>query len=796
MIIKLKMAKSFSGQLNYILREGSKQLFSNAVRYSPEDINTDMEFLRKFNNHIDFPSMHIIISFDKTDDAKLDENTLITIGRSVVTQLGATENHQYVAAQHFDGGSPHLHICLNRVGPDGKALSNAYSHIRLNKIRIRLEKEYPHLKIASEKNLDLTNQLNLRGADKIKYKIFTAVKNEIGACNNISELLDKLEKVYNIKNELKVGNDGNLQIQGVRFNSEGVWLKGSAVDKMCSYINLVKHFELKSSLQITNIVAGEHNLLMPGDSSELKTLLPIHDFKEINNFELQTTLQITNVVTGENNLLMLGDIFELKPLLPIHDIKGINNSELQSALQITNLVAGENNLLIPGDSFELKTPLPIHNFKEISNDATEQPIKTFAMQKGEIQLAIKLEIENSKNINELIERLEKNYRIFTELKFKRGSDNEVQGIRFKLGEEGEWLKGSEVHRDYSFSKIESQILLITSNNENPLENAQLLNPDIVEKFIVSITKTNEGKDVTATEQPIISKPTEETPSLDKNINIKLKIQDAIKIEIVDCRNIVELITRLEKNYNIKTELKYFGDSIKNVQGISFKMNDNWFKGSEIDRLCSYKNLEKQFQQNKKNIEIEKNYENLKEKTETQLLLPERTEDSNFKGDEKIHIQNVQKFIDPNEIRAEIQTVVLKEIILCNSIQEFIQKLEEVYHIKTEISNELDNFSERPEIVFSKDNVSINLSDMAYFEPNNIPKESLNEDDELYTQDSEDFETDNLDDYTGLTTYANNNDIMKYLKRMLISNGSPKAPTMRNNGTDESFMKKKKRRIRR
>ena len=111
MIIKLKMAKSFSGQLNYILREGSKQLFSNAVRYSPEDINTDMEFLRKFNNHIDFPSMHIIISFDKTDDAKLDETTLINIGKSVVTQLGTTENHQYVAAQHFDGGSPHLHIC-------------------------------------------------------------------------------------------------------------------------------------------------------------------------------------------------------------------------------------------------------------------------------------------------------------------------------------------------------------------------------------------------------------------------------------------------------------------------------------------------------------------------------------------------------------------------------------------------------------------------------------------------------------------------------------------------------------
>jgi len=717
MIIKLKMAKSFSGQLNYILREGSKQLFSNAVRYSPAEINTDMEFLRNFNNHVDKPSMHIIISFDKADDTKLDETTLINIGKSVVTQLGATENHQYVAAQHFDGGSPHLHICLNWVGLDGKALSNAYSHIRLNKIRIGLEKEYPHLKMASEKNLDLTNQHKLKGADKIKYKIYNAIKNEMETCKNITELIERLEKNHHIKSEFKLSKDGIQEIQGIRFNSEAVWLKGSAVDKMCSFINLVKYFDSHALLNQSSV------------------------------------LQETNTGADKEYLKVAS-----KPMSP--------------------------------------TSIPLKKFKEINNEEIKYSIKTSAWPKEEIKAAIKLEIENSININDLIERLEKHHGIITELKYKNGSDTEVQGIKFKITD-GEFIKGSDVHRDYGFDKLQKHISLLVSQKEIPIEKILHSSPEIIGTTPLLSIKKMEDKDNIEITGSITLKPFLHNTNLDKVDNHKSVIHGAIKIEMINCKSIAQLMERLEAKHSIKTELKYYGESIKNVQGIIFKLQGSWYKGSEINNLFSYGKLVKQILENQKTIESEKVavLNTSSEKPTIQLFNAKISDDKIIKVDDK-----KVKSDDTNNIKQEIKDVVLKEFLTCNSVEELMQKLEKVYQIKMEITNGSDNIFDIQEIIFSKDNSSVTINEIAeeFGEQNfSLPKQLSEEnDDSEIVDDSIDFETDKNVTFNGISNYSNGSNLMTYFKMMLTSNGSPKVATMRNNGEDTSPLKKKKKRLHR
>ena len=66
---------------------------------------------------------------------------------------------------------------------------------------------------------------------------------------------------------------------------------------------------------------------------------------------------------------------------------------------------------------------------------------------------------------------------------------------------------------------------------------------------------------------------------------------AIKNALPHCRTMEELRGKL-KQHQIETKFK-FKSGTKEVQGISFKLGDNIFKGSSIDRSFSYNNLKRQ-----------------------------------------------------------------------------------------------------------------------------------------------------------------------------------------------------------
>jgi len=81
--------------------------------------------------------------------------------------------------------------------------------------------------------------------------------------------------------------------------------------------------------------------------------------------------------------------------------------------------------------------------------------------------------------------------------------------------------------------------------------------------------------------------------------VKYKIYDTIKVLLPYCKNENELQTLLKK-VGVETEYK-LKRTTGEIEGISFKMGNICFKGSEVDRKFSYANLKKEFQNN---IEIE------------------------------------------------------------------------------------------------------------------------------------------------------------------------------------------------
>lgn len=97
---------------------------------------------------------------------------------------------------------------------------------------------------------------------------------------------------------------------------------------------------------------------------------------------------------------------------------------------------------------------------------------------------------------------------------------------------------------------------------------------------------------------------------------KYFIYQAILEKLPECRNLDDLKENLAKE-NIETLYKYIGQT-NELQGISFKIGVYKYKGSEIDRKFSLRNLEKIIHQQRiKNIldpkvELVKSKENLKE----------------------------------------------------------------------------------------------------------------------------------------------------------------------------------------
>jgi len=50
--------------------------------------------------------------------------------------------HQYIMFRHHDANHPHIHILMNRIGYDGKVLSDSNDFARCEEILRRLEKKY------------------------------------------------------------------------------------------------------------------------------------------------------------------------------------------------------------------------------------------------------------------------------------------------------------------------------------------------------------------------------------------------------------------------------------------------------------------------------------------------------------------------------------------------------------------------------------------------------------------------------------------------------------------------------
>lgn len=145
-----KSGGSFTGLAEYILAQGiykyqnddkkPEVVFKNHV-YSSNYLELGAEFreVAKDNARVKKPVMHLTVNF-KTSDNISNENQKKFV-QKIIEEMGVKENnHQFLVVKHNDK-HPHYHIQINRVGFDGKTLSDSNSKLRIGTACDKIEKE-------------------------------------------------------------------------------------------------------------------------------------------------------------------------------------------------------------------------------------------------------------------------------------------------------------------------------------------------------------------------------------------------------------------------------------------------------------------------------------------------------------------------------------------------------------------------------------------------------------------------------------------------------------------------------
>ena len=247
MIAKIIKGTSFCGVISYMLskQEGKAMvLASNNIGFTDQNLCVH-EFVLQASMRptVQKPVCHTILSFSANDADRLTDDVMIKIANEYLEKMGYGDT-QSLTVRHSDRQHPHLHICINCIGNDGKTISDRNEKYRSTKICRELTERYG-LTIGEGKNT--VNRHRLRGEDKLRYEIFDAIKIVLTQSLNWKNFVSGLEQ-QSITTRFKTKGNTNV-VQGIIFEKDGCSFSGSKIDRTCSFSRLNAEIEQNSHKQ-------------------------------------------------------------------------------------------------------------------------------------------------------------------------------------------------------------------------------------------------------------------------------------------------------------------------------------------------------------------------------------------------------------------------------------------------------------------------------------------------------------------------------------------------------------------
>ena len=247
MIAKIIKGADFGGVINYMLsKQGGKAmvLASNNIGFTDQNLCVrEFALQASMRPNVQKPVCHTILSFSSSDTERLTDDVMVKIANEYLERMGYGDT-QSLIVRHSDRLHPHLHICINRIGNNGKTISDHNEKYRSTKICRELTERYG-LTIGEGKQE--VNRSRLRGEDKLRYDIFDTIKSILLQSQTWKDFVAGLEQ-QGITTRFKTKGNTDV-VQGIIFEKDRCSFSGSKIDRTCSFSRLNAEIEQNSHKQ-------------------------------------------------------------------------------------------------------------------------------------------------------------------------------------------------------------------------------------------------------------------------------------------------------------------------------------------------------------------------------------------------------------------------------------------------------------------------------------------------------------------------------------------------------------------
>jgi hypothetical protein len=245
MVGKQISGKSFGGCIKYVLNR-KEAILLEAKDIRVQNLNQmikDFNIRRSMNPNLGKAVGHLVLSWSKEDQRLLSPTIMAERAREYL-KLMEIKNTQYIIVQHTDREHPHLHIVYNRVDNNGKTISDSNNFKKNVKACKEITLKYGY---HMGEGKQAVNRGKLKGKEQVRYELFDAISKAAKTSTNWKDLEDTLIR-QGIIIQYKY-RSGTMEVQGISFSKGELKMKGSAIDRSCSYTNLNKQLEINHEIR-------------------------------------------------------------------------------------------------------------------------------------------------------------------------------------------------------------------------------------------------------------------------------------------------------------------------------------------------------------------------------------------------------------------------------------------------------------------------------------------------------------------------------------------------------------------
>ena len=279
MIGKVIIGKSFRGCIAYCLEDKKLRHDKSITNQRAEVVQYNLCFgnkkelagqfneVRRLNQKLSKPVLHITLSL--ADGERLSRQKLQQVVEDCAKYMGFDEN-QYLAVEHLDTKHQHLHIVANRVGFDGRTLSDSNSYKKIAEFCRQTELKYGLKQVLSPKRFLPKELRQIPRNDIRKQTLETNIINALFKANTYAHFAVMMkERGYRIERGRGIAF---IDRKGVRTKGSEVGFSLNRIEKILGLKtqriefkqvnqNTVHHFFNEKLLRSNKQVTEEQNLL-------------------------------------------------------------------------------------------------------------------------------------------------------------------------------------------------------------------------------------------------------------------------------------------------------------------------------------------------------------------------------------------------------------------------------------------------------------------------------------------------------------------------------------------------------